>query len=320
MWTKPEMAKAVLAGAALSLAACHAPESPAAGMASYPESEAAQATAGVQEKPQGTWLMVRSASVNEAFDQRGEEIRFKFQLAPGQVAPAWALQHGKVAHLIVVSEDGQSFQHLHPELNPQGLAITVPWEKSGRHILFLETQLKGESRRLDRFETKVEAVESSPAIAFGQGSAYNRIRKSGIQASLQVGELRVREKSELRLSLSHGTGEPVTDVRTYLEAPAHFVAISEDFKDFVHLHPQSRVDSMGKNAGYGPHFWSQAVFPRAGKYRLWAEFKREAGMEVFRYPLEVAEADSSGTQEDSNRPLTGETTYPHPGGHHDHHE
>ncbi len=104
------------------------------------------------------------------------------------------------------------------------------------------------------------------------------------------------------------SGKPADDLQNYLGALAHFVIISEDMKDFVHAHPVAKGEKMDGMKMDGmqmdeskPHDHEKMTgetkkvsdsevsahtgFPRAGIYKLWAQFQR--GGKVINVPFIV---------------------------------
>jgi hypothetical protein len=63
-------------------------------------------------------------------------------------------------------------------------------------------------------------------------------------------------------------GTPVTDLQSYLGAPAHLLILSTDLADVVHSHP-SDIESTGPTVEF------DAVFPRPGRYKMWVQFQRD---------------------------------------------
>ena len=106
------------------------------------------------------------------------------------------------------------------------------------------------------------------------------------------------------------SGKPATDLQNYLGELAHFVIISEDMVDFVHAHPMAKGESMdgmkmdgdktkdhnadghahgkdSKDSGKpsASEVSAHTTFPRAGLYKLWAQFQR--GGKVISVPFIV---------------------------------
>ena len=58
---------------------------------------------------------------------------------------------------------------------------------------------------------------------------------------------------------------------------AHFVVLSGDGRDFLHVHPLDTQAGQGVSA--------HTVFPRAGFYKLWVQFQRRG--EIITVPFVV---------------------------------
>ncbi len=107
------------------------------------------------------------------------------------------------------------------------------------------------------------------------------------------------------------TNKPVTDLQPYLGALAHFVIISEDGTDFLHAHPMEKgamgAEHAGMNHDSTPHAHGDAAnhsahasptsdtevsahtsFPRAGLYKVWAQFQRENRIITVPFVVRVA--------------------------------
>jgi plastocyanin len=102
------------------------------------------------------------------------------------------------------------------------------------------------------------------------------------------------------------TGKPATDLQKYLGELAHFVVISQDLKQFLHVHPMSgggdhdempgmKHDEMGgmkhdgaKPAGPAPTVSAHTTFPGAGLFKLWAQFQRNGQVITVPFTVNVA--------------------------------
>jgi hypothetical protein len=74
----------------------------------------------------------------------------------------------------------------------------------------------------------------------------------------------------------------VTDLEPYLGAMAHFVIVSENTQDFLHAHPVGGIKT-------GSSVISTITnFPRAGIYKLWAQFQRQGQIVTVPYVLSVS--------------------------------
>jgi hypothetical protein len=84
------------------------------------------------------------------------------------------------------------------------------------------------------------------------------------------------------------TKKPVTDLQKYLGELAHFVVISQDLQDFVHVHPMSPDSSHShseapSNATVSAHI----TFPKAGLYKVFAQFQRNNKVTTVPFVVDV---------------------------------
>jgi Cu+-exporting ATPase len=68
------------------------------------------------------------------------------------------------------------------------------------------------------------------------------------------------------------TGAPITDLQISHEQPMHLIVVSEDLKEFQHVHPQP--------AGEPGVYTIDVTFPTAGTYLLYDEFTRASGADL----------------------------------------
>jgi hypothetical protein len=76
------------------------------------------------------------------------------------------------------------------------------------------------------------------------------------------------------------SGAPVKDLQPYLGTLAHLFLVSADLGDAAHVHP---IPDFSDAAG--PNLVFEAMFPRAGRYRLWLQVQR--GGELYLTPFTV---------------------------------
>ncbi|WP_088051937.1 hypothetical protein [Virgibacillus dakarensis] len=181
--------------------------------------------------------------------------------------------HEKKMHLIVVSNDLQTFLHVHPiekeaslfevwvELEPGGYFAFVdinPKAKSYSIEPLLITVGSGSSRHIHGMNKLLEDVKLTKVV-------------NGKKATLSHTELNSGEPVSLSFNLNGETPLP------YLGALGHVVVIDEQIEKFIHVHPLSDDVTDFK-----------AHFPVPGAYKLWAEFNfADQGVIAFPYVLEV---------------------------------
>ncbi len=107
------------------------------------------------------------------------------------------------------------------------------------------------------------------------------------QVTLPAEALRAGRDLTFRVRVNPDGLEP------YLGAWRHFVLIAEGHLDFQHVHPEG---GRGRAAADHHANWREpapselrfsANFPRAGRYKLWAQFQRGGTVEVATYRFDV---------------------------------
>ncbi|MDF2791985.1 MAG: hypothetical protein K0S80_5087, partial [Neobacillus sp.] len=74
------------------------------------------------------------------------------------------------------------------------------------------------------------------------------------------------------------TKQPIKNLQPYLGALGHTVAMSADAEKYLHIHPMTTT-------GSGPKVVFMTIFPEAGVYKVWGQFKHEG--KVFTVPFVI---------------------------------
>ncbi|MDQ3252824.1 MAG: hypothetical protein M3R15_02780, partial [Acidobacteriota bacterium] len=265
----------------------------------------------------------RPAAFRTEFTAEPREVRagapatlaFTVKNSSGETVRDLEIVHEKPLHLLVVSDDLSEFYHIHPVQQADGsyrVAHTFP--HGGRYKLYADFTPLGGAQVVDRFDLQVSGT-SRPRVALTPDRT-----KTKTVAGLRVGmspsrELRAGQELMLDFATFDArTGRPATDLQNYLGELAHFVIISEDAVDFLHAHPMAR--GAEGHGGHGdsnaaPHAHgngaqggtsevsAHTTFPRAGLYKVWAQFQRSNQVITVPFVLRVAEgqpATATGAQ------------------------
>jgi hypothetical protein len=81
------------------------------------------------------------------------------------------------------------------------------------------------------------------------------------------------------------TNQPITDLEPYLDAFGHLIIVSEDSKQFLHVHPVD-VPHTPDDRG-GPTVSFATFINKTGKYKLFAQFKRNGEVFLTEFVVEV---------------------------------
>src|SRR5919106_1392446 len=168
---------------------------------------------------------------------------FSFQITGPDGAPvtAFDVEHDKWMHLIVVRRDTTGFQHVHPEMAPDGtwtVPLTLPAPGSFEPVQHIPSR----TAQVDGY-----TVELTGELVPGKASPV----------TLTVGK----------------DGRPVTDLQPYLAAYGHLVALREGDLAYLHVHPDGEPGDGVTPAG--PQIVFYAEVPSAGVYRLFLDFQHD---------------------------------------------
>jgi hypothetical protein len=215
-------------------------------------------------------------------DATPEPGRFSFTITgpDGKPVTGYDVEHEKKLHLIVVRRDTAGFQHVHPEMAPDGtwsVPLTLPAAGSYRAFAdFTPTGGKGMTLGTDLSV----AGNYQPAVYAPNRTA----RVDGYTVQL-TGDLTAGKASPLELVVSRA-GVPVTDLQPYLGAYGHLVALREGDLAYLHVHPEG-APGDGKTAP-GPQVKFAAEVPSAGTYRLFLDFRHGGVVRTAEFTLTTA--------------------------------
>ena len=179
--------------------------------------------------------------------ERGPRERYRFAiLGPdGEPLTDYDVEHERRLHLIVVRRDFAGFQHVHPEMAPDGTWTAEIDTDRPRHLPGLRRlhhrRRRGDDPR-DRPLGPRSLRASAAADAGGDGRRRRRLRGDGLRAPSPR-----PAKATPRRVLGHAaTASRSTGVQPYLGADGHLVVLREGDLAFLHAHPQ------GEPGGSGP--------------------------------------------------------------------
>ncbi len=254
--------------------------------------------------------------------QAGTPVLLSFTVKDKQGATVKDLSivHEKPMHLLVVSKDLAEFYHIHPEQQESDGSYRVShvFPNGGDYKLYADFTPKEAAQVVEQIDVKVAGTERAQVALVPDEKLEKTV--DGLKVVMKPSQ-EFKAGQELTLdfqAFDAKTNKPATDMQNYLGELAHFVIISEDMKDFVHAHPMSKGEhdemngmkmdgamKMGeeKTDNHADdkqnHSTMEGVttktsqsevsahtaFPRAGLYKLWAQFQR--GGKVINVPFIV---------------------------------
>lgn len=176
----------------------------------------------------------------------------------------------QLMHLIIVSEDLEKFQHLHPTYKEKGkFEVDVTFPKSGNYAIFSDYKPVGQSEQVAVMTQQV--LGNPPATSPPDLSLTKTFGDKKVTLSLSESTLKANQEVTITFNLQQkDNNQPITNLQPYLGEKGHLVIIKQASpltkKDYIHAH--AMPDATSGNVKF------MTKFPEAGKYKLWGQFKQ----------------------------------------------
>lgn len=249
---------------------------------------AADTTAGVSLAAGGYTLAPVSAPA--AVREQGK-LSFRILHADGAPVTAFAPQHEKELHLIVVRSDGAQFRHVHPALDRATGTWSIPWTwgAAGSYRVFADfAALHGPEGQMAHPVTLTRTVEVAGFYAPVAPVASAQTAVDGLDVEI-AGDLVPGSRSALTVTIRRDNA-PVTTLQPYLGAFGHLVALREGDLAYLHVHPESTAplrQAQGPEATSGPEVHFGAHVSTAGRYLLYFDFQLDGSVHTASFVLDA---------------------------------
>ncbi|MEU1393481.1 MULTISPECIES: hypothetical protein [unclassified Nonomuraea] len=200
----------------------------------------------------------------------GEEFTLRLDLTDGSTGHPvddLVLHHEALAHLVVTSEDGAYFRHLHPlRTAPGRLEVRLRADRPGRFLAYAELEREDSGGQLldGEFRVAGHAVAAPPPVPAATGGT------PVVRPSVPV----AGRPAAIEVALG------VTP-RQWLGMSGHLIVRSQDGAFLGHVH------EMGAPA---PRLRFTFSFPAPGRYLAWAQYAAGDRIVTVPFTVEVAEA------------------------------
>ncbi|MEH7107837.1 hypothetical protein [Bacillus sp. JJ1764] len=173
----------------------------------------------------------------------------------------------KKMHLVVVSKDLSYFAHIHPALKEDGrFEITTKFPSSGDYKLIAEmTPVGASDYSIENHWVTVQGTPPEPVTLEPDKTLTKVI--DGTKVTLSFDEkLTAKKNIDMNFTLHDAaSNKPINNLQPYLGTVGHAVAIDQEVKQFMHIHP---LYPKGK----GPKVVFMTYFPTKGVYKVWGQF------------------------------------------------
>jgi hypothetical protein len=218
----------------------------------------------------------------------GEKVQLRFVVKHPQTGARvrdYVLNHEKLFHLFIVSQDMTEYQHIHPVLERDGsFVVETVLPRAGLYKIHADFfpvggQLQVLHRELSTVgQRRAPRMPVSAAALTPDTTLFKTV--DGMRISLDLGGSIAPAAGSL-VSLKYHltderTGEPVRNLEPYLGAWGHTLILNADQSEYLHSHPTEMLPDNVDRATLsgGPDVEFRAMFPAPGDYRIWTQFQR----------------------------------------------
>ena len=219
------------------------------------------------------------------------------------------IEHEKLLHTIIISDDFSIFSHIHPEdseLTTEQMkknsifAINYTFPKSGRYLIGVNFA----SAKMDYSKVFYLDVAGNQNKQIKKDFSTEKIFDD-YKVSLSLPQKLLAGKESTLSYYFEKDGNQLTNLEPYLGAPMHVVILKDDLTNFIHTHANigdmEMTDikmSMNMSAGmkmnmhelpsyFGPNLSVQTIFPEEGIYQIFGEFKHKGKVIITSFMVEV---------------------------------
>ncbi|HEX9960619.1 MAG TPA: hypothetical protein VGB00_06795, partial [Pyrinomonadaceae bacterium] len=247
------------------------------------------------------------------------DLSFTVKNSRGGVIKDLQIVHEKPMHLIVVSEDLAEFYHLHPEAQTDGsFKTSFAFKNGGKFKLYADLSPVKDKKIVRIFDLTVTGGERAKE-ALKADAKFEKTVEDLRVVMKPDGELAANKELMLAFNVFDArTNQPVNDLQKYLGETAHFVIVNQDLNEFVHAHPMS-MDNV-KDDGHqhadnsapkhddklmsssANSVSAHVSFPKAGIYKIWAEFQRSGKVTAVPFVVSVKQGAEEKALEEAKIP------------------
>ena len=188
--------------------------------------------------------------------------------------------HEKPLHLMLVRDDLQYYQHLHPEFVDGNWTVKTQVAEQGKYEMYVDIDPKEENPIVLRVPLTIGGATKEKM--FPTVSRDLTAIVDGITASLDKAELgRKTTEITLRYKLTQNS-QPLSQIQAYLGAFGHVVALKHGEPDhFVHAHPLTETVPQNGIVEF------EINLQEKGMYTIFAQFNINGKIKTFPITLEA---------------------------------
>lgn len=205
----------------------------------------------------------------------------------GDIIQKFETIHDKLMHIIIVDEGLSYFAHIHPIFDTTSSIFTIYhiFPESGKYKIWIDFKPNGGTQTLAAFKLNIIGNPVHKSIPIIKDRQYTKNIEGKYQISLKLPkEIKANNDIDIVFGISNTTGYPITDLQPLMGAGGHCVIISNNIREFLHVHPIKEVDANWKG---GPDVYFRTNIPIPGLYKIWGQFQHLDELITADFILEV---------------------------------
>lgn len=214
----------------------------------------------------------------------------------GEPIEEFETSHEKLMHLVIVSDNLQFFDHVHPTFVGGGrFEVDAQLPFGGGYTFFSDYQRSGKSEKMSVLR---QTIEGEPPSGSSVDTTVRSQTVGDTKVSLRLldadntrvegNKVKAGSKAIVQFNLRESINDrPIEDLRPYLGTLGHLVAVKQSTVEPPVLTRDSynHVHSEAENTNGQINFITS--FSEPGLYKLWGEFSRDGQSVVTGFWIEI---------------------------------
>lgn len=239
------------------------------------------------------------------------------------------IDHERLLHVIIASEDFSVFSHIHPEdsealsqenIEKASFNVAYTFSEAGRYHLIVN--FKHENREISKMTVLDVAGKIQPVVILKDLSREKTFGDYQVLLTLNQDQEKIISGEETHFKYRiKKDGKEIIDLEPYLGAPMHLAVFSLDFSYFLHTHgtlpavglPLNFISSALAHEkepiklpeisaeptvsalppAFGPDIETHITFPWPGFYVIFGEFKHQGKVTTTNFMVEAAPGENN---------------------------
>ncbi|NES21665.1 MAG: hypothetical protein F6K41_22735 [Symploca sp. SIO3E6] len=210
-------------------------------------------------------------------------LMIDIQDSEGKAVADFEIFQEKIMHLIVVSDDLQFYDHIHPDYKENGrFQVEATFPQPGNYTLFSDYKPSGQNEQVSVLQAEVSGNSpATPEVDLNRSKTFD---DTEVELTLSQPTLKAEEEVTIMFNLKDkANNQAVDDLQPYLGELGHLVIVKNSSPltraDYIHAH------ALKDTSDGQVHFVTS--FPESGKYKAWGQFNRNGKIVTADFWLDV---------------------------------